>query len=256
MDYSVPFKSLTLARAAKYFNCEIEDFIQWHELGLIKICIECETDKAYLLKMNDNYTENGNIHSELLDMGEYEYRDEKTIFHAEYIREDHNEVRRPYGYLCGYIVPDIDVIKYLSSTANDLATNFVATPYNDVNYRLIFIIDKVQNHYIFEIEKPKSYRYVPEIRKESLVIINHDLLVIRDLLNPPPKNTGSQKTVNAMAKFIKQLVAANYGNDVANSPRKHVDGKDGAIQKHFGTLEMEPPSGNTVEAWIKNIDLD
>lgn len=256
MDYSIPFKSLSLTRAAKYFNCEEDDFFHWHEIGLIRLCIECDDYRGRSLKFNGNYTEFREGHT-LPDSDEspFSYRGVESSLVVTSYQLDDNGIIRPYGVIDGFFIPSHETIRYLSKSNLELATDFLASPY-DKDIDSIVIINVTKNNKSFIFDDAKAITFKPEIRRESLLILNHDLLVIRDLLNPQTKSNGSQKTVNAMAKFIKQLIAANYGNEVARSPRKHIDGKTGAIQIHFDTLKMKPPSGNTVESWLDGIDLD
>lgn len=116
---------------------------------------------------------------------------------------------------------------------------------------------------------------MPKIRQSLLRIHSEDIEVIRDILYPSPipipvptslqtpmpeslsdSRKVGMKTVNAMALFIKQLIAINYGDDVANSPRKHIDNPRGVIKNSFENKGLTPPSGNVVEKWLKNSDLD
>ncbi|EAA8037528.1 hypothetical protein JRK10_002346 [Salmonella enterica] len=70
--------------------------------------------------------------------------------------------------------------------------------------------------------------------------------------NATPKQ--SQKTQNAQARFIKGLLMVCYGEDVANSPRKHIDGKTAQIRNDLESKGLDCPSGVTVENWLSGID--
>lgn len=64
----------------------------------------------------------------------------------------------------------------------------------------------------------------------------------------------SKKTENTQAKFIKNLLMVTYGKDVAENPRKYIDGKDTEIRKDFDTKNLYCPCGVTVETWLSGID--
>ncbi|WP_234480043.1 hypothetical protein [Erwinia sp. S38] len=64
----------------------------------------------------------------------------------------------------------------------------------------------------------------------------------------------SKKTENAQARFIKSLLTVMYGEDMANSPRKHIDGKMAQIRDDLAAKDLPCPSGVTVENWLSDID--
>lgn len=74
-------------------------------------------------------------------------------------------------------------------------------------------------------------------------------------VNGNVRKKPSAKTANLQAELIFALIATTYGLDVARSPRSHFDGKDGVIGNDLRDKGFEPPSGNTVSGWLKNVDL-
>ncbi len=84
---------------------------------------------------------------------------------------------------------------------------------------------------------------------------NLDKLV--ETLNSTPvtnKPKQSKKTENAQARFIKNLLTLMYDEDVANNPRKHIDGKMAQIRTELESKGLHCPSGVTVENWLSDID--
>ncbi|MCA6969419.1 hypothetical protein [Pectobacterium carotovorum] len=84
---------------------------------------------------------------------------------------------------------------------------------------------------------------------------NLDKLV--EVLNATPvTNTPKQskKTENAQAKFIKNLLTVMYGEDVAEHPRKHIDGKMAQIRTDLEAKSLYCPSGVTIENWLSDIE--
>lgn len=78
-------------------------------------------------------------------------------------------------------------------------------------------------------------------------------IITTQTINPPIQKT-SKKTENAQARFIKGLLMVCYGEDVANSPRKHIDGKTAQIRNDLESKGLDCPSGVTVENWLSDID--
>lgn len=66
----------------------------------------------------------------------------------------------------------------------------------------------------------------------------------------------SKKTINAQSKFIKSLITAQFGQQVAANPRWHLDNENGELHKLFKKSRIKPASGKAVEGWIKNEEID
>lgn len=64
----------------------------------------------------------------------------------------------------------------------------------------------------------------------------------------------SKKTENAQARFIKNLLTVMYGEDVARSPRRHIDGSNAQIKNDMDAKGLTCPGGATVEKWLSDID--
>ncbi len=81
----------------------------------------------------------------------------------------------------------------------------------------------------------------------------HITKLLSRINNKPDKKTSS-KTTNAMASFIYSLIATTYGEDVAKSPRSHLEDSESEIRKDFELKGFSIPSGNTVAGWLKNVN--
>ncbi|OOR98871.1 hypothetical protein B0187_06305 [Haemophilus paracuniculus] len=96
-----------------------------------------------------------------------------------------------------------------------------------------------------------------ELHFEQLVILHDDLI---DFLNHKSEKFNniaeliakplSTKTINAQAQLIKDLIVAEYGEDVANNIRKHIDDPHSEIVRDFHAKGLNLPSGKTVQKWI------
>jgi len=71
---------------------------------------------------------------------------------------------------------------------------------------------------------------------------------------PPSARQPSNKTKNSQAQFIKGLLTVMYGEDVAASPRRHIDGKRSQIRNDLEIKNLPCPSGVTVEKWLSEAD--
>ncbi|MGI3398292.1 hypothetical protein [Providencia stuartii] len=65
----------------------------------------------------------------------------------------------------------------------------------------------------------------------------------------------SQKSINTRTQFIKSLLYIHYGNDVAESPRRFMEGKDSVILDDFKNKGIIPPSGKAVQDWLKFTEI-
>ncbi|WP_237387348.1 hypothetical protein [Xenorhabdus sp. Sc-CR9] len=83
-------------------------------------------------------------------------------------------------------------------------------------------------------------------------IKKEDIDVFVSMCMPASKKI-SPKTTNKQAEFIYALIAAHYGQDVANNPRSHID--NGDIRIDLESKGFDVPSGNTVSGWLKNINV-
>lgn len=78
-----------------------------------------------------------------------------------------------------------------------------------------------------------------------------------DCINFKPESITfkpSKKTGNAQARFIKNLLTVMYGEEIAGSPRKYIDGKMSQIKDDLAAKDLPCPSGVTVENWLSDID--
>lgn len=256
---SIPFKTMTLERATKYFDCEVSDFSHWWEEGMINLCIDCDDYDSFLLSFDGSRTEYkmGGIPEEEAIPS---WRDRDSIFVAESLRRDELAgIYRPHGVSTGLFIPNYTTIKLLLK-GQQPEEDFVVTPLHASSTEDCRVMIKIKKDYFFS---GGVVELTPSITKGDLLIYSDDLLKIRDMLEPElvaPQQTikprESRKTTNLMAGFIKQLIEVSFGSEAAESPRKHIDGKTGEIRRQFEEKGITPPSGATVERWLKNADLD
>lgn len=49
----IPFEYCSLARAARFFDCEENDFLHWWATGKIKLCLNLQQEQATVLSVDD-----------------------------------------------------------------------------------------------------------------------------------------------------------------------------------------------------------
>ncbi len=76
--------------------------------------------------------------------------------------------------------------------------------------------------------------------------------IVNKLTHNKEDNT---KTINSRSQFIKSLLHIHYGSDVAESPRRFLEQKNSTIIDDFRKLNIKPPSGKSVQAWIEMVDI-
>lgn len=263
----IPFKTMTLEQAAKFLECDVDDLFQWWEERAIKLCIDCKDLRAEIIFTNDEKD------FDPLKLDEVPFwQDEYSSFMPIRVTFDELDgVFKTEGIVKGLFIPSQQIINNIKNdviiTDDFLADPFKSTGDFPVTIKIIKYGDSHAGDY--------NCKYVTKIRQSLLRIHSEDIEVIRDILYPSPipipvptslqtpmpeslsdSRKVGMKTVNAMALFIKQLIAINYGDDVANSPRKHIDNPRGVIKNSFENKGLTPPSGNVVEKWLKNSDLD
>lgn len=99
---------------------------------------------------------------------------------------------------------------------------------------------------------------VLEAIKYKSIEIGSDIPLPPCIITTPEINNisvkSSKKTENAQAIFIKALLTVFYGEDVANNPRRHIDGTSSQIRTDLEAKGCYCPSGVTVEKWLSGID--
>lgn len=65
----------------------------------------------------------------------------------------------------------------------------------------------------------------------------------------------SSKTDNLQNKFIKSLLRIQYGEDVAQNPRRFIEQADSEINNDFNGLNIKIPAGKTVQTWLDRVEI-
>ncbi|MEQ6968388.1 hypothetical protein [Pectobacterium polaris] len=123
---------------------------------------------------------------------------------------------------------------------------------------IIEIFKNLSTISMWDADAHMRYIPVPSVPDDIYFVArtaNLDKLV--EVLNATPVTKTpkqSKKTENAQAKFIKNLLTVMYGADVAEHPRKHIDGKMAQIRTDLEAKSLYCPSGVTIENWLSDIE--
>ncbi|MDS1617170.1 hypothetical protein [Escherichia coli] len=66
----------------------------------------------------------------------------------------------------------------------------------------------------------------------------------------------SKKTEHSQARFIKSMIEAVLGKQVAANPRWHMDNEKGQLHNLFKDKGIKPVSGKALEGWIRDVDVE
>ncbi|UEM40975.1 hypothetical protein [Pectobacterium aquaticum] len=258
----IPFEYCSLERAAKFFSCEEDDFFHWQSIGKINISFYLDDMESTILSINGERIETSSPLitktteiEEIAHNNYFDYNDKNSNFCASDLELDSiSNVYRIKGYASGLWIPCQDSINVMGR-GSSLHDDFWLKPYySDVEFRIMIKIND-KKHADDEYSIASSRR----ISKKSLILYKDDLLKIDNILNGKGdinETKPNSKTANSMAKFIKSLIAINYGVQVAESPRKYLEDTDSSISRAFQEKGISIPSGKTVSAWLKDVDID
>lgn len=259
---SIFFRTPVFAREVKleekplsYLLAEIETALSCNRHLLSEETIIAETLVTHATPINQNIIRIKDVWS-VLPVG-------ITLHEAERIYSEEEQLSSPCRSLYdvkGIIVSDLD--KYYQ----------IVTPF-DVQRELMELVQLTKAQNITDngflnghIAKLKEIRNKLEANSayESLMPCislppNAYLALKREDINDfihswcQPEKKISSKTANAQSEFIYGLIRTQYGIDVAENPRRHIEGKAGVIRLAFEKEGLSLPSGNTVSGWIKDI---
>lgn len=101
-------------------------------------------------------------------------------------------------------------------------------------------------------------RYVPQITlpPDTYFVARMDALndLVRRALTKETPLRPATRTVNKQAQLIKDLLTAQFGEEVARNPRRHFDGKDGKVRQALESMGLTCPSGQTVARWLDDAE--
>lgn len=83
-------------------------------------------------------------------------------------------------------------------------------------------------------------------------ISKQDIYITLNEMEKISKKIDGNDLTQKQSRFIYDLLAIHYGNDVAENPRRFIDDPNSEISKDF-SLKGDLPSGRSVERWLKKV---
>lgn len=185
----IPFEYCSLARAAKFFNCEIEDFFHWYETKKISLSLRLSDHQATLLSINNKcvefkapYLGQDHVEYDQLSSADNEYScvTETSVFVGHRLSYDHlGKIYRVSGHAHDFWKPCDAFIEALRRGGR-IMESFSASPYGfDKDFRIMVkVSDGIQTS---DPDSPLMY-YYPEFKLEDIVLRKEDLNVINHLI--------------------------------------------------------------------------
>lgn len=185
----IPFEYCSLERAARFFNCEIDDFFHWYTTGKIELCMLMDEMKATILSINSQHCElkipylgadNFEYDIEKSTGNEYSYASDLAAFVACGLTYDNlNEIYRVYGYAYGFWKP-CDFILDILRSGDIVRDSFYISPLEgNKDYRvMIKVVEGMQD---IDPDKPLMY-YTPNFTIDNLLLCKKDLERVNHIL--------------------------------------------------------------------------
>lgn len=103
---------------------------------------------------------------------------------------------------------------------------------------------------IADSEQCKPVDFMPALSGWEHLISSQNLYITLSEMNKLTASGDDEPLTYKQARFIYDLLAIQYGQDVADNPRRFIDNPDSEIAKDFND-KAKLPSGRSVERWLK-----
>ncbi|HCF8657742.1 hypothetical protein [Atlantibacter hermannii] len=261
-DFDLPaLEYCTLERACRLLGCELDDILHWAEIRAIPLMVKFTNKKSCAARIY--FRDNIDLHKSLRDI-------------------DPGDGDFLLSQFCSFSLTPDDY--------DDYEFNGEINPVHDmIEYALECNLSGFWELFNFSIEgdnvdftSVRPFRCKHEwvgharywdgseffisdlfISRESIELISgikqRALLSLANFEDEKPRSLieeNNPKTMNYRAMFIKSLLYVCYGEEAAESPRKFLDNPRSKIKIDFESKGLRIPSGKSIEAWLKDIDID
>lgn len=217
----IPFEYCSLARASKFFNCEIDDFFHWYETNKISISLKLLDNHATALSIDNNSVEFkteflGSNHIEYDVMASannrYSYIDDKSVFVGHRLSFDRlNSVYRVTGFAHDFWKPCDSVIQALRHGGR-VTDSFSASPYAyDGDFRVMITVR--EGCQTSDPDSPALY-FHPDFTLDDLILHKEDLNIINHLMAGIPYS-ASKPEIMPSSPLEENVEIDDFGSDVS-----------------------------------------
>ncbi|KFK93813.1 hypothetical protein [Serratia sp. Ag1] len=253
-------------RASRLIGCEVEDLYHWMETqtinGYLNIPFEKDFIASFTIGCNeddaDNYLRSIDWSGGYFPFTAYSVG---TLLFAKFEKESYPLKYSPEfescnfdGQICGVWRIDSG-LEYLFDDSNEIDIRRLLPYGSDLNkniYLSASVNMKVMKKNIWLVKEDIEKLAGKEFRSLEGGLGNISSRIANEVTHNKEENT---KTTNSRAQFIKSLLHIHYGSDVAESPRRFLEQNNSIIIDDFRKMNIKPPSGKSVQAWIEMVDI-
>lgn len=278
----------TLSKAAKKINEEagvnldVADLIHYAAIEELEICVYISGDDHYFMEkgMISNLANTGNplaqydgyhlfsdIDFDRIPVEDIHVDGESKIVYRSYIT-DYFDIRQSYDLITR---KEIDssfegIFTVSDNRLKEIEFDLLRTGQITLKSNLFHVPDGIVDE--DSIYQPKGIQLPETLTFGMSEIVITDIEIKKFISGEPSQQSSkkmenkinlmpvSKKTINAQSKFIKSLITAQFGPQVAANPRWHLDNENGELHKLFKKSRIKPATGKAVEGWIKNEEID
>lgn len=267
-------KYYPLHKAAKEVECDIDDLLHYASMGILQLCVHINIngDDAF----SDCYI-NSDIDDDLLESLQKEVNPAPLIWSTDmnYISEDADFLLLSLSDECGskinnaigwFAINNTELIMPEFEETGEIEAFTLVHLREHLNMKNKYLRKKTSgyNPGLIMFYQPKKFTIndfcitSPEL--ELLKSGGGDLLKFAFMKNPEESAIAQKKigakTINGQSEFIKSLLYLLYSDEeLIENPRKFIDNHDSDIVKDFDAKGLKLPTGKTIAAWLKNVDL-
>lgn len=278
----------TLSKAAKKINEEagvsldVADLIHYAAIGKLEICVYISgddsdfTEKRIMsnienigtpLEQYDSYHLFSDIDFDRIPIEDIYINGESKTACRSYIT-DYIDIRQSYDLITmkeiGFSFEGIFAVG--ANRFKEIEFDLLRTDQITLKSNLFYVPNGV-------VDEDSIYRpgcvLLPEILTFGMSeLVITDIEIERFTSGEPPHQSPkkfenksnlmpvSKKTLNAQSNFIKSLITAQFGAQVASKIRWHLDNEKGELHKLFKNAGIKTATGKAVEGWIKNEEIE
>ncbi|MBC3382012.1 hypothetical protein H8I69_23130 [Serratia fonticola] len=260
--------------AAKKLKCDVNDLLHYASIGLLELCVS-------MPKRPNSDKESGSEDCIEKDenLDKKYYKPDIRYVNRNKIDKDASSLKIRYETINTSIVATYNVRKDTYGMVG--IRGILAIPFTNVKNIDCIDTEFIEPYYLtlprtemkvavtenISIEKI-FFEKTLKIKKDFLVITSEELMLLnnggKNLIDSSflksnkevvyfasEKKTESKKSENLKSEFIKGLLLIKYGEKVAENPRSYLDNDKSQISIDFLTKGLTPPSGVTVNGWLK-----
>ncbi|ELD0979735.1 MULTISPECIES: hypothetical protein [Citrobacter] len=214
----IPFEYCSLERAAKFFDCEIDDFFHWYETKKISLCLKLSDRRATILSVNNESVEfkRSILADDIHFQNEYSFKNDDSEFIGDSGHFDQlGQVYRIKGYANDFWVPCDNAIETLRNKFG-LVDRFAASPYNaNRDFRIMIHVTEPRGRSASELS---AGQFPLDFTVSDLVLHKTDLDIVNHIVagipyeRAPASNDAELTTIGSTEVINEHDVMLDWGD--------------------------------------------